>query len=355
MTRPAANEMELEFKLTSPDPVKDVVGTRRNYLKQKFDLESAQGILPFTNEKYYEQSNPILRSGLFSANKLGGEFREWTEVFVFGTGTIQYKGPALTVDHEHVLARLLLLARGKSLTKPVNVQKSKILEWLELSDAGENRKRVQRLLDDLEEGQIRISCKSALSRLYFLLTSPMTGDLPDGKFFRQYIDNLYGPQLKMIAAALEADEEVQITMQFIKSQTVNNHTGRMLINLDPVTAVFFDGVNTTLLPFEIYSKLDRFGKKILPFIASHRDGVYPIKLENYFIYIGSISVYEKVKRRFKSDFKKNLIHYEAEGWIEKGWELYRNDKNEEMVSGLKLHPSLRVRSALDLPVIDVSE
>jgi len=329
----------------------ELIDERRLRVMQKFDFESGQGILPFTNEKYFEQSNPIVRSALFSAVKMGGHYSEWTQIFSFGAGSIMYRGPALTIEHEAVLARLMLLARGKSLTKPVSTSKADIRRWLELDDSGENFKKARRILDDLAAGEIKISCKLALRRLYHLLTSPTVSDRPDGKFFKDYIDNRYGEQLKMIAESLAADTPVEISMSFITNETQSPRTGRSLINLDPITAIFFDGVNTTLLPFEIWDTLDRFGKKMLPYIASHRDGVYPTRLESYHLFSGSISKYSTVKRRVKSDMNKRLKGWEEKGYIEPGWSIYRNDDGDDIVKGLKPGPIIGIRSELLLPPI----
>jgi hypothetical protein len=129
-----------------------------------------------------------------------------------------------------------------------------------------------------------------------------------------------------------------------------------MLNLDPIIAVFFDGVNTTLLPFEIWAQLDRFGKKLLPFIASHRDGVFPIRLESYHEFSGSKSEYEKVKRRVKSELKKRFHAWEQIGYIEPGWDIYRNNDGEEIVCGLKSGKAIRIRSALELiPAISADE
>ena len=130
----------------------------------------------------------------------------------------------------------------------------------------------------------------------------------------------------------------------------------MMINLDPVFAIFFDGVNTTLLPFEIWDDLDRFGKKLLSLIASHRDGVYPVMLEKLHEFSGSKSEYLTVKRRFKSDMKKRCEGWEGKNYILPGWSISRNENGEEVVRGLKAGSAVRIRSKLTLPpVIETEE
>ncbi|MNJ54151.1 hypothetical protein D3C77_495810 [compost metagenome] len=195
---------------------------------------------------------------------------------------------------------------------------------------------------------MKISDKFALRRLYQILTSPSVSERPDGKFFKDYIDNRFSDQLKMIAEALESGEPIEITMRFVASEASSPRTGRLLISLDPITAIFFDGVNTTLIPFEIWEAQDKFGKKLLSFIASHRDGVFPIKLENYHRFSGSISDFEKVKRRVKSDMKKRCEGWEQQGYIEPGWSFRKNNDGEDLLEGLKLSKSIRMKSELTL-------
>lgn len=137
-----------ELKLT-PEEVRQVaVDDRRFKLQTKFDLESGQGVLPFTNERFFEQSNPIVRSALFSAGKIpkGLFFQEWTEIFSLGSGSIWYRGPALSTDHELVLARIMVLARGRSLTQSVKVKQADVCRWLKLDDSGANFKRPEGFL-----------------------------------------------------------------------------------------------------------------------------------------------------------------------------------------------------------------
>jgi hypothetical protein len=335
--------------------VSDIIDERKAKLQGKFETDSGQGILPFTNEKYFEQSNPIVRSALFSTVKIGKVYTDWTNIFSFGGGNIMYKGPALTVEHEIVMARLLVLARGRSLTKPVAVFLSDVRKWLELDDSGINFNKARKILEDLGSGEIKIADKIALKRLHHILISPNLGDRPDGKFFKESIDHRFGPMIKMIGEGLEKDEPVDITMRLIANQATNGKTGRMLLSLDYIAAVFFDGVNTTLLPFEIWDTLDRFGKKLLPFIASHRAGVFAIKLESYHKFSGSISDFAVVKRRFKSEMKKRLENWEKLDYIEPGWSFYKNEEGEELLKGLKLSSNIRIKSELTVSVVETSE
>jgi hypothetical protein len=79
--------------------------------------------------------------------------------------------------------------------------------------------------------------------------------------------------------------------------------------------------------------------------------VYPTKLEKYHEFSGSKSDYKTVKRRFKSEQKKRFEEWEAKGWIVPGWKIERNNEGEEVVSGLKAGEAVRIRSALEIPVL----
>ncbi|MQT59967.1 TrfA [Pseudomonas sp. FSL R10-0399] len=348
--------MSDELDLTPHEVVRGAIDESKSKLRNKLDLESSQGILPFTNELYYEQMNPVVRSSLFTAGKMnvknGSHYLEWTEIFSFGGGSIHYRGPHLTVDHEVVLVKLMVLARGRSLTKPIHAFQADLLRWLKLDAAsGKNYVKARRILDDLAAAEIRISSKPALQRLLAILTSPAIAELPDGLFFQSYINNRFNDQLKMIAKGLADDQPVNVTMKLVTSQTHNTVTKRMMINLDPVFAIFFDGVNTTLLPFEIWDDLDRFGKKLLSLISSHRDGVFPVMLEKIHEFSGSVSEFEKVKRRVKSDLKKRFEDWESKNYIVPGWNISRNDNGIEIIRGLKAGEAVRIRSKLNLPPI----
>jgi hypothetical protein len=119
-----------------------------------------------------------------------------------------------------------------------------------------------------------------------------------------------------------------------------------MVELDDMMALLFDGVNTTLVPFEIWDSLDSYGKKLMPFIASHRDGVFNLLLESYHSLSGSKSTYDSVERRFKSDFNKRLQEYESKTYIEPGWAIVRNRDHRWMVTGLKGAAALKIKSEL---------
>jgi len=350
-----------EFELTQEELQRSIIDGRKDKMREKFELGTVQGILPFTNERFFEQSNPILRSSLFTAGKLNmrqkSQYLDWTEIFSLGGGSIHYRGPVLTVDHERVLVKLMVLARGRSITKPIQAFQADIVRWLEIdANSGANYAKARRIIDDLAAGELRVSSKPALRRLLAILTSPDLSEMADGKFFQVYVRNRYSSHLTMIADGIENDQPVDITLSFIQNVTHNHITKRMMINLDPLAAVFFDGVNTTLLPFEIWDKLDRFGKKLLPLIASHRDGVYPTKLERYHEFSGSKSEYSKIKRRFKSEQKKRFMEWQEKGYIVPGWNIDRNQDGEEIVSGLKAGDAVRIRSSQELVrIVDSAE
>ncbi len=343
--------------ILTPEEIRQgIIDDRRAKLMSRFEAESGQGILPYTNDLLFEQNNAVLRSALFSVAKMGSrnQYLDWTEIFCIGGSSILYRGPCLTVDHEVVLVRIMVLARGRSLTKPIQAFQADILRWLNIDDSGANFKKARKILDDLSAAEVRITSKPALKNLLNILTSPSLSDMPDGKFFKDYVNNRFGSHLKMIAEGLQNDQPVSVSMRFLTSQTHNSATGRMMLSLDPIAAIFFDGVNTTLLPFEILDAQDRFGKKLLPFIASHRDGVFPIKLEKYHHFSGSKSNYEIIKRRVKSELKKRCEAWEASEIIAPGWRIERNEEGEDIVYGLKLGENVRIKSKLEiLPTDDI--
>lgn len=328
-----------------PDLVAQTITERRNKLLQTFDLSSAQGVLPLTNEDYHEQANPIVRSALFAAIKSRGNYDDWVDIFSLG-GSVKYKGPQLTVDHEHLFTKILVKARGRSLTKPVPFLMTEALGWLKLKDSGPNRTRVRTLLDDLKQGSVRIASKSTLNRLYNIITRQDLEAMPDGKFLKQFVINRYSDYLPMITQSYRDKEPFEIDLDFIGRTALQPNSRRLMVELDPMMALVFDGVNTTLVPFEIWDTLDSYGKKLLPFIASHRDGVFRLPLKDYHCLSGSKSTYESVERRFKSDFNKRLIEYEAKGHIEPGWVIVRNRDHVWMVDGLKGAASIRIKSEL---------
>jgi hypothetical protein len=321
------------------------IAERRTKLFRTFDLSSAQGVLPLTHEDYHEQANPIVRSALFAAIKSRGKYDDWEDIFSLG-GMVKYKGPQLTVDHEELFTRILVKARGRSLTKPVPFRMTEALGWLKLKDSGPNRTRVRTLLDDLKEGSVRIASKSALNRLYNILTRQDLEAMPDGKFLKQFVMNRYSEYLPMIMQSYQDSEPFEIDLDFIGRTAMQPNTRLMMAELDPMMALIFDGVNTTLVPFEIWDTLDSYGKKLLPFVASHRDGVFRLPLKSYHCLSGSKSSYESVERRFKSDFNKRLQEYEEKGWIEPGWVIVRSREHIWMVDGLKGAAPLKIKSEL---------
>ena len=128
--------MSDQLDLTPQEVVQGTIDDRKVKLFDKLDHQSSQGILPFTNELYYEQANPVVRSALFTAGKMnvgqGSHYVDWTEIFSFGGGSIHYRGPLLTVDHEVVLVKLMVLARGRSLTKPIQAFQADLLSLIHI-------------------------------------------------------------------------------------------------------------------------------------------------------------------------------------------------------------------------------
>lgn len=336
-----------DLNLSSEEQKRAASDLRKAVMAKKFESNLMQGVLPFTNEDYHEQVNSIVRSSLFTAGKISQKerirFDEWIETFTIGSSPLQYRGPALTIEHETVWVKLIALARGRSIFDPVMLAQSDILEWLRINkSSGNNYVRARRILEDLSRGEIRISSRPALERVLKILQvkDPEVGE------FTSVVRRLYGPHMKMLAEALYKNENAYISLKFFGTYTINESSKRVVVNLDPLAALFFDGIHTTLVPFWVLDDVDRFSRKILTFIASHRDGVYPMKLEVYHSLSGSRSDYQVVKRRFKQQFVAKMTLLEEKGYIEPGWSVYLNKEGEYIVSGLKISAKIRLKAKL---------
>ncbi|MNC46701.1 hypothetical protein D3C75_957290 [compost metagenome] len=55
-----------------------------------------------------------------------------------------------------------------------------------------------------------------------------------------------------------------------------------------------------------------------------------------------------MKRRVKSDMKKRCEGWEKSDFIEPGWAFRKNNDGEELLEGLKLSKSIRMKSELTL-------
>lgn len=325
------------------------------------DQQSIQGILPFAPDEYFEQANPLLRSGIFGPKRIKERYDDFIDIFSLGGGAIRYRGPRLNTQHETVLLNLMQLARGRSLTRPVSIQTIEALNWLELKKAGKSYDKVNDILKDLADGRIEIAHRPAQRRLISLLTSKDLTKLPDAKFFRDYIQNTFGEQLEMLIRA-EANNEVSpIQMSFITRIAESPHGRRRLINLDPIAALFLDGTNTAFLPVKIWqsSAYDYVDRRVLGYINTHRDGVFAHKLDKYHKLVSATYAYDaKGRSRFKSDMNKRLIRWEKELLIEPGAGIVLGAEDEWVLSGLKAGPDLRygnVEMALPNPKLALED
>lgn len=324
-------------------------GERKLRTSKELAQLQVQGVLPYFNPTIYEMANPIVRSALFGLSKHKHYYQDWVTTFSVGGGTLQQRGPSLNTDHEELWGRLLTYARGTSLTKGIHVRIVDLIRDLNYSTGGPNFTRVSKMLDDLEAASVRISHKPALKRLYELLTDKNLGKRPDGKFLVELIRNRYSEHLKAIQVALASDsnEPVFVPLRFIERKTTHPVSGREVISLDPMTCLFFDGVNTTLIPYKVREKLNAMSKRLLTFIGSHRDGVYRMRLHYYFMLVGYKGDYTKLERKFKSEFIKTCTALEESDYIKPGWGIARNDDHEWMVFGLQIGDAARVKEAME--------
>lgn len=325
---------------------------KKEAIKVLRDDQSAQGYLPFAPDDFFEQANPLLRSALFGPTRVrkGERYADFIDIFSIGSGSIRYRGPRLTVDHEVVLLNLMQLARGRSLTKPVSIVMAEALRWLGLKKAGNSYIKVNELLKDLSDGRLEIRHRPAQRRLISLLTSRNLSKLPDAKFFRDYIQNTFGAQLEMLIKAEANNEIAPIGMSFITRISESPHGRRKLINLDPIAALFLDGTNTTFLPVKIWQscEYDYVDRRLLGYINTHRDGVYSHLLQKYHQLVGATYAWDaKGRSRFKSDFVKRLKRYEAANLIVPGATVQLNADDEWLVAGLSAGTELRYEGSIE--------
>lgn len=324
-------------------------GERKLRTTKELEQLQVQGVLPYFNPTIYEMANPIVRSALFGLSKTKEYHQDWVTTFSVGGGSIEQRGPSLNTEHEELWGRLLTYARGTSLTKGIHVRIIDLIRDLNYSTGGPNFARVSRMLSDLEAATVRISNKQALKRLYELLTDKNLSKRADGKFLVDLIRNRYSEHLKAIQAALASDstEPVFITLRFIERKTTHPASGREVISLDPMTCLFFDGVNTTLIPYKVREKLNPISRRLLTFIGSHRAGVFRMRLHYYFLLVGYGSDYSKMERKFKSAFIKTCTALEEKGYIKPGWGVERNEDHDWMVFGLQIGDAARVKEAME--------
>ena len=331
-------------------PTESVREQKKAAVQELRDQQSIQGILPFAPDEYFEQANPLLRAGLFGPKRVKERYEDFIDIFSLGGGAIRYRGPRLNTQHETVLLNLMQRARGRSLTKPVSIKMIEALKWLDLKKAGKSYGKVYEILQDLEDGRIEIAHRPAQRRLISLLTSQ--NKVPDASFFRAYIQNTFGEQLEMLIRAEANNEIAPIGMSFIQRISESPHGTRRLINLDPIAALFLDGTNTAFLPVKIWQSgnYDYVDRRVLGYINTHRDGVFPHKLDKYHKLVNATYAYDsKGRSRFKSELNKRLVRWEQEQLIEPGASIILGAEGEWVLAGLKAGPELRY-SNVEIPV-----
>lgn len=344
--------MSGDDKQDEASPTDSVRQAKKAAVQGLRDQQSIQGILPFAPDDYFEQANPLLRSGIFGPKRIKERYDDFIDIFSLGGGAIRYRGPRLNTQHETVLLNLMQRARGRSLTKPVSFQTIEALNWLELKKAGKSYDKVNDIFKDLADGRIEIAHRPAQRRLISLLTSKELSKLPDAKFFREYIQNTFGEQLEMLIKAEANNEVAPIGMSFITRISESPHGRRRLINLDPIAALFLDGTNTSFLPVKIWqsSDYDYVDRRVLGYINTHRDGVFAHKLDKYHSLVSASYAYDaKGRSRFKSDMNKRLVRWEKELLIEPGASITLGAEDEWVLSGLKAGPELRY-STVEMPL-----
>lgn len=300
--------------------------------QQRLDLALANGAIPYRSPNIFEQANPIVRSCVFRANNRREYFQEWTPIFTIGNDSISFKGPVLNTEHELLWSKLLCLARGISLTKPIKTNQANLMREMRMNTGGKGYSKLRRMLEDLEQAKVRISSRPALERLVRIMTSPDIADKPDGKFLKEFIKNRLGDHLDAISKSLSTNEPYEISLSFIQNRSTQPKNRFELINLDPMTCLFFDGINTTQVHYDVWDQLDPFGKKLVGLLKSHK-GSLNLRLEKLYMASGysTLEFTDSAVRKFKAFCLRNFKSLEDASIIKPGWRIERSSVDDEWV------------------------
>ncbi len=283
-----------------------------------------QDKLPFWPDSFYEQSNPLVRSSLFSISNRRKTYEEYTPISSIGEGSIEYRGSRLNTFDEEVYLQLIQYCRGQSLLRPIASTKRQILSDLGLTASGNNYKKLMASLGRLESGKLRISAPHILLKLSELLQNPNLSKGMEPEFIKE-LHSRYEEYIEVIDIALFEKHDLLLSMGFIQNSLIDPQKGNLRISLDPLLVLLFDGINTTRTDRHERSLLNPAEKKLLSYILSHSGKVFPLKLETIHMFLNSDSEFS----RNKAAFTKALISYletlERLGRIEPDWDI-RDDK-----------------------------
>lgn len=284
-----------------------------------------QDRLPFWPDSFFEQSNPLTRSSLFSISNRRKYFEDFTPVSVIGEGSIEYMGKRLNTFDEDVFLQLLQYCRGQSLLKPLVSSKSQVITDLFLSTGGKNYKKLMTAVNRLESGVLRVSAPHILMKLSELLQNPSlsTGMEPE---FIEEISKKYSEFAEAIDEAIYNKQSYFITVRFILNSGENPKTGGLVVQLDPLMVLLFDGINTTRTDRYERSLLAPAEKRLLSYIHSHSGKVYPLKLETLHSLLASDLAFSRNKAKFTANLTSHFEALERLQRIKPGWKIGDDDK-----------------------------
>lgn len=279
-----------------------------------------QDRLPFWPDSFFEQSNPLTRSSLFSISNRKKYFEDFTPISVIGEGSIEYMGKRLNTFDEDCFLQLLQYCRGQSLLRPLISSKSQVLNDLFLSTGGKNYKKLMSAINRLESGVLRISAPHILSKLCELLQNPYLSSGMEPEFIEE-ISKKYNPFAQAINSALQNKQSYFITVRFILTTGENPSTGGLVVQLDPLMVLLFDGINTTRTDRYERSLLVPAEKRLLSYIHSHSGKVFPLKLETLHTLLASDLAFSRNKAKFTNNLVSHLKSLERLGRIKPGWQI----------------------------------
>lgn len=313
-----------------PDEAVKLINSGLPKRTQYSKLLQYQDRLPFWDESYYEQANPLTRSGVFSISQIKKHYDDYTPIRVVGEGNIFYRGYRLNTFDEDVFLQLLHYMRGQTLLRPIITTKKQLLSDLGYNDGGKNYKNLMKSLDRLDSAKLKISSPHALQKLYMLLTTPNLVKSCEPQF-AEMLSKQFGDLKREIGEAMAKGDDYFLTIGFIQNNGGSMKSGRLMINIDPLNVLLYDGINTTRISKHERSMLCPAEKRLLGYVMSHSQLIYDLTLETYQQIVGSTST---SPRKFKSDLKRWLENLEKLGRIRAGWEITADNK----VTGIKSVP-----------------
>lgn len=288
-------------------------------LKEKPILQYQAG-LPYWPDAYQEQSHLLARSGIYSISNRRKTYSRYSPILVIGEGSLDYMGQRLQVFDEDVFLQLIHYRRGQSLTRELDLHRSQLLGDLGLSLGGENYTRLNRSIERLESGRFRVSSRPILEKLLRLLM--MTEQCQDLEpRFVQEIQGRYRKYIDGISQALNNGDDFSITLSFFHNTLINKSNGRLIITIDPLIVLLYDGVNTARTLIHERRNLCPAEKRLLTYLNCHQETIEELKIELLHQLLGSDTNLATNKSRFVGNLRQWLQSLERIHRIEPGWSI----------------------------------